>query len=125
MKIDIRPIRNERDYSWALAEIEKYFDREPAAGTPAAARFDILAALIEGYEAKHWPIEAPDAVSAIKFRMQQRGWTQQDLAKLLGSKSRASEILARKRGLTLAQAYKLNRDWQIPAEALLQQDLAD
>jgi HTH-type transcriptional regulator/antitoxin HigA len=125
MKIDIRPIRNERDYNWALAEIEKYFDREPASGTPAAARFDILAALIEGYESKHWPIEAPDAVSAIKFRMQQRGWTQQDLAKLLGSKSRASEILARKRGLTLAQAYKLNRDWQIPAEALLQQDLAD
>ncbi|MET1027585.1 MAG: XRE family transcriptional regulator [Dongiaceae bacterium] len=125
MKIDIRPIHSETDYNWALKEVEKYFDHEPKRGTPAAARFDVLAALIETYEAKRWPIDAPDAVEAIKFRMQQRGLKQSDLARLLGSKSRASEIMHRKRGLTLAQAYKLNREWQIPAEALLRQDSAD
>jgi HTH-type transcriptional regulator/antitoxin HigA len=117
---NIRPLRNEADYDWALAEIEHYFDKEPKRGTDEADRFDVLAALIESYEAQHWPIGLPDPVDAIRWRMDREGLTQSDLAELLGSRSRASEILNRKRVLTLEQAYRLHREWQIPAEVLLQ-----
>jgi len=115
----VRPIRTEADYDWALKEIERYFEREPKRGTPDADRFDVLATLIEAYEAKHWPIDPPDAVEAIRFRMEQSGLRQADLAQLIGSRSRASEILSRKRPLTLEQAWKLHREWNIPAESLL------
>jgi len=115
----VRPIRTEGDYDWALKEIERYFEREPKRGTPDADRFDVLATLIEAYEAKHWPIDPPDAVEAIRFRMEQSGLRQADLAQLIGSRSRASEILSRKRPLTLEQAWKLHREWNIPAESLL------
>ncbi len=116
---NVRPIRNETDYDWALKEIARYFEREPEPSSPDGDRFDVLAALIEGYEAKRWPIDPPDAVEAIRFRMEQAGWSQADLARLLGSRSRASEIMARKRPLTMDQASKLHREWQIPAEVLL------
>jgi len=119
MEMDIRSLRTEIDYDWALTQIEQYFAHEPAIGTPEAERFDVLAALIENYEAAHWPIEAPDAVEAIRARMVQSGYTQADLAALLGSRSRASEILSRRRGLTMEQAYRLHREWHIPAEALI------
>lgn len=118
---NIKPLRNEADYDWALREIERYFDKEPEPGSAAADRFDVLAALIAAYEDAHWPVAAPDAVSAIKYRMQLDGLSQADLARLLGSKSRASEILRGKRGLTLEQAFKLHKDWRIPAESLLLQ----
>ncbi len=118
--MDIRAIRTEADYDWALAEIAPYFEREPAPGTPEAERFDVLAALIDRYEAAHWPIDPPDPVEAIRYRMEITGLGQADLARLLGSRSRASEILARKRGLTLEQARILHREWHVPAEALLQ-----
>ncbi len=115
----IAPIRNERDYNRALKEIAPYFEREPRRGTPEADRFDVLSALIEAYEAKRWPIGPPDAIAAIRFRMEQSGFGQADLARLLGSRSRASEILRGKRPLTLEQAWTLHREWHIPAEALL------
>ncbi|MCK8786734.1 XRE family transcriptional regulator [Roseomonas sp. NAR14] len=118
--MDIRPLRTEADYDWALREVESYFDNEPEPGTPEADRFDVLSSLIEAYEAKVWPIEAPDPVDAIRARMEDAGYSQTDLAVLLGSRSRASEILARKRGLTMEQAYKLHTEWRIPAEALIQ-----
>lgn len=118
--MDIRPLKSEADYDWALREIERYFDQEPEAGTLDADRFDVLASLIEGYEAKHWPIEAPDPIEAVRFRMAQAGFNQSDLARLLGSKSRASELLKRRRVLTMEYAFKLNREWHIPAEVLLQ-----
>jgi HTH-type transcriptional regulator/antitoxin HigA len=117
--MNIRPIRSEVDYDWALKEIGPYFEREPRRGTPEADRFDVLATLIEAYEAKHWPIDPPDAVEAIRFRMEQSGLRQADLARLIGSRSRASEILRRKRALTLEQAWRLHDEWQIPAESLL------
>jgi len=113
------PIRTERDYDRALNEIAVYFEREPKRGSAAADRFDILAALIESWEAKRWPVDPPDAVEAIRFRMEQSGLGQADLARLLGSRSRASEIMGRKRSLTLEQAWKLHREWHIPAESLL------
>jgi HTH-type transcriptional regulator/antitoxin HigA len=117
--MDIRPINTEADYEWALKEIEQYFDEEPAPNSDAAARFDVLATLIEAYEAKAWPIEAPDAVEAIRHVMDERSYKQSDLAVLIGSKSRASEIMNGKRQLTMEQAWSLYKNWHIPAEALL------
>lgn len=118
--MDIRPIRSDVDYRWALAEIEQYFDNEPARGTPEADRFEVLADLIEAYEARHWAIEAPDPVEAIRYRMEIGGFQAKDLAEILGSKSRASEVLNRKRAITLDMARKINAAWGIPAEVLIQ-----
>jgi len=117
--MDIRPIHNERDYDWALAEIEQYFDNEPAPGTPEADRFEVLADLIEAYEARHWPIEPADPIDVIRYRMELGGFQSKDLADVLGSKSRASEILNRKRAITLDMARKLHDAWGIPAEVLI------
>ncbi len=117
--MNVRPIRSEADYDWALKEIEPYFEKEPEPGTPAADRFDVLATLVEAWEEKHWAIEPPDPVEAIQFRMREKGLGQTDLASLLGSRSRASEILRRKRPLTMEQAWRLHREWNIPAEVLL------
>jgi HTH-type transcriptional regulator / antitoxin HigA len=117
--MEIRPIRNEADYDAALADIEQYFINEPERGTPEADRFDVLSALIGAYEREHWFIDAPDAVSAIKEMMALKNLTQSDLAELLGSRSRASEILNRRRRLTMEQARLLHEKWQVPAESLL------
>jgi len=118
-KMEIRPLRSERDYDWALREIERYFENEPRRGSPEADRFDVLTDLIEAYEARHWPIDPPEVIDAIKYRMEQAGYTQADLARLLGSRSRASEILNGKRALTMEQAWRLHREWNIPAESLM------
>lgn len=118
--MDIRPIRTEADYQWALREIEQYFDREPARGTAEADRLEVLADLIEAYESRHWPIQHADPVELIQYRMELGGFQIKDLAEVLGSKSRASEILNRKRAITLDMARKLHAAWGIPAEALIQ-----
>ncbi len=114
----IRPIKTEKDYSAALEQIDKLFDAKP--GTAAGDRLEILLALVGAYEAKRWPIEPADPVEAIRERMREAGFTQADLARLLGSRSRASEILRRKRPLTLQMAWRLNREWGVPAESLIQ-----
>ena len=125
MKMNVRPIKTEADYDWALKEIARYFDVQPKPGTAEGARFDVLATLIGAYEDKYWPIDPPDPVDAIKYRMEQAGLGQADLARLLGSRSRASEIMRRKRSLTMEQALKLNEEWKIPAEALLRPSLKE
>lgn len=117
--MDVRPIRNEADYDWALAEIEQYFLNEPAPGTPEADRFEVLADLIESYEGRHWPIGPADPIEVIRYRMEMGGFQTKDLAEVLGSKSRASEILNRKRAITLDMARKLHDAWGIPAEVLI------
>ncbi len=117
--MDVRNLKTEADYDWALAEIAPYFEHEPAPGTQDADRFDVLATLIEAYEAKHWRIDAPDPVAAIEAAMERMHLKQADLAQLIGSRSRASEIMARKRPLTMNQARLLHEEWHIPAEALL------
>ena len=118
--MDIRPIKTEADYDWALAEIERYFDAEPELGSLESQRFDVLASLIEHYESRVWPIDLPDPVEAIRYRMEQGGLTQADLALVLGSRPRASEVLSRRRALTKEQAFKLHQAWHIPAEVLIQ-----
>lgn len=115
----IRPLRSESDYDAALGEIERYFENEPKPGTPEGDRFDLLALVIEDYERKHWPIDPPDAVDAIRYRMETGEHTQADLGRLLGSRQRASDVLTRKRPLTMKMAWRLHREWGIPAEALI------
>jgi HTH-type transcriptional regulator/antitoxin HigA len=115
----IRPLRSDAEHRAALTEIERYFEREPKPGTAAADRFDLLALVIEDYERKRWPIEPPDPVDAVRWRMQTGGFTQADLGRLIGSRQRASDILSRRRRLTMQMAWKLHRAWGIPAEALI------
>jgi len=114
-----RPLRSEADYDAALEEVERYFEVAPKPGTPDADRFDLLALIIEDYERKRWPIEPPDTVDAIRYRMEIGDFTQADLGRLLGSRQRASDILTRKRPLTMGMAWRLHREWGIPAEALI------
>src|SRR6267154_5307665 len=115
----IRPLRSEVDYDVALKEIEGYFEVEPKPGTLEADRFDLLALIIEDYERKRWPIEPPETVDAIRYRMETGGYSQADLGRLLGSRQRASDILTKKRPLTMRMAWRLHREWGIPAEALI------
>ncbi len=117
--IDVRPLRNEEDYDWALAEIARYFNDQPAVGSADGDRFEVLATLIEAYEDRHYPISAPDPVSAIKAHMEMKGLTQSALADVLGSAPRASEILSRRRALTMDMVVKLHDTWHIPAEILI------
>jgi HTH-type transcriptional regulator / antitoxin HigA len=114
----IHPIHTEKDYKNALARIEEIFDARP--GTQEGDELEILGILVDEYEKKNFPIEAPKPVEAIKFRMEQLGMEQKDLAKLIGSKSRASEILSGKRSLSLRQIKILYRKLGIPAEVLIQ-----
>jgi HTH-type transcriptional regulator/antitoxin HigA len=118
--MDIRPIHTEEEYDAALADVEQYFADEPARGTPEADRFEILLALIGNYEQNRWAIDPPaDPVEAITLIMQDRNLDQKDLAILLGSRSRASELLRRVRPLSMEQAQVLYREWRVPAECLL------
>jgi HTH-type transcriptional regulator / antitoxin HigA len=114
----IKPIKTEADYEVVLAEIDTLMDVEP--GTPEGDRLDVLVTLVEAYEAKHWRIDPPDPIAAIELRMQQKGLTRLDLEKILGSRSRVSEILNRKRSLTLDMIRRLHSLWGIPAESLIQ-----
>jgi HTH-type transcriptional regulator / antitoxin HigA len=115
----IRPVRTEAEYDEALEEIERYFESEPKPGTLQADRFDLLALIIEDYERKRRPINPPETIDAIRYRMETGGYTQADLGRLLGSRQRASDILTKKRPLTMRMAWKLHREWNIPAEALV------
>lgn len=114
---DIKPIRTDEDHAAAVAEIERLWDAQP--GTSEHDRLEVLATLVDAYEEKRWPIDLPDPVEAIKFRMEQAGYTQSDLSRLLGSRPRASEILNRQRHLTLDMVWTLSTEWKIPAECLI------
>lgn len=113
----IKPIKTERDYQNALKLIEKLWDAKP--NTSKGDRLEVLVTLVEAYEQKHYKIEPPDAIEAIKFRMEQLGLKQSDLAKYLGGRSRASEVLNRKRKLTVDMMRSLRKHLAIPAESLL------
>jgi HTH-type transcriptional regulator/antitoxin HigA len=119
MAMDIRAIQTEADYDWALAEVTPYFESEPELGSPASDRFMVLTTLIEAYENKHWKIEAPDPIDAINLFIEQHNRTRAELVALLGSQSRVSEVLNRKRRLTLPMVHKLATHWHLPAEILV------
>jgi HTH-type transcriptional regulator / antitoxin HigA len=119
--MDIRPIRNDADHRRALAEIEQLWGA--ADGTPEGDKLDILVTLVEAYEERHWPLKSRrrfDPVDVLRFAIDELGHTQAELAKILGSRSRASEILARRRPLTLDMIQKINVRWKIPADLLVQ-----
>lgn len=121
--MDIKPIRTELDYDAALARIDQLMGASPNA--PEADELDVLVTLVEAYEANHWPIEAPDPISAVEHVMEARGFRQKDLAALIGSQPRASEVLSRRRPLTLPIIRALSSEWQVPADLLVREyDLA-
>ncbi|MBK9196914.1 MAG: transcriptional regulator [Betaproteobacteria bacterium] len=113
--MEIRPIHTAADYRAALREVSVYFDNEPEPGTPDGDRFDVLLTLVDAYEAKQFPIDLPDPVEAIKFRMEQAGLTPKDLVPAIGRLNRVYEILARKRPLTLNMIWRLHERFGIPA----------
>ena len=115
----IRPIRTEADYLAALKLVEPYFDTDPEPESDAGAHFEAMITLIVAYEAKHYPIDPPDPVEAIKFRMQQQGLTARDLEPMIGSRGRVSEVLNRRRPLTMAMVWRLHTQLGIPAESLI------
>lgn len=118
--MDIRPIRTEADYKSALKEVSRLMESDPDIGTPDGDRLDVLATLVQAYEAKHFPIDLPDPVEAIKFRMEQAGLTPKDLEPMIGRRNRVYEVLNRKRSLTLPMIWKLHKELGIPAENLIQ-----
>ncbi|HEV2854362.1 MAG TPA: transcriptional regulator [Thermoanaerobaculia bacterium] len=117
--MDIKPIKTEEDYQATLREIESLMTAEP--GTPEGEKLDVLVTLVEAYERKHFPLDLPDPVEAIKFAMDQRGLTVKDLEPMVGRSNRVYEVLNHKRPLTLKMIWKLHKELGIPAESLIKQ----
>ena len=117
MATDVRPIRSETDYAAALDEVGRLWGA--ASGTAEGDRLDVLATLIDAYEAEHDPIDPPDPIAAIEFRMEQQGLTRKDLEVLIGSRTRIAEVLNRKRGLSIGMIRRLHARLGIPAEVLI------
>ena len=118
--MDIRPIRTRQDYERALARVDELIDADP--GTSEGDELDVLATLIEAYEDRHFPIEPPDPVAAILFRIEQMGLTRKDLEPYMGSRHRVSEILSRKRELSLSMIRRLHKGLHIPLGNLIGRD---
>lgn len=119
--MEIRPIRTDKDHRSALAQIEKLWGAR--AGTPTGDKLDILLVLVETYEERRWPLKSRrrfDPVDVLHFAIDELGHTQAELAKIFGSRSRASEVLARRRPLTLEMIQKITSTWKIPADLLVQ-----
>lgn len=121
--MDIKPIRTKADYRAMLGEIESLMSAKP--NTHQGDRLDVLVTLVEAYERRHFPMDLPDAVAAIQFRMEQQGLTVQDLEPVIGRRNRVYEILSRKRPLTLRMIQGLHARFGIPAESLLKQTAGD
>lgn len=115
--ISVRPIHNEADYEATLEEVAGLMSAEP--DTPEADRLDVLATLVEAYEAKHYPIDPPDPIAAIRFRMEQQGLTAQDLEPFIGTRARVSEVLNRRRPLSLNMIRRLAEGLGVPAAVLI------
>ena len=116
--MEIKPIKTENDYNQALERLETIFDAK--LGSAEGDELEVLAILIDQYENEHFPIGLPDPIEAIKFRMEQMGYNQNDLANIIGLKSRASEILNRKRKLSLEMIRQLHERLNIPTDVLIQ-----
>jgi HTH-type transcriptional regulator/antitoxin HigA len=117
--MNIRPIKTRADYRAALKEVEALMVAER--DTPEGERLDVLVTLVEAYETKHYPLDLPDPVEAIRFRMEQKGLTPKDLVPMIGQLNRVYEVLNRRRPLTLAMIQRLHSELGIPAESLIKQ----
>ena len=120
---EIRPIRTEADYEAALAEIERLWGAR--AGTPDGDRLDVLATLVDAYEAERYPMDPPDPIEAILFRMEQQGLTRRDLEALIGTRTRVAEVLNRRRSLSIHMIRRLHEKLGIPAEILIRPTRTD
>jgi HTH-type transcriptional regulator/antitoxin HigA len=123
MAIELKPIRTEADYDEALAELGRLWGAR--SGTPDGDRLDVLATLIEAYETRIHPIDPPDPVEAILFRMEQQGLTRKDLEPLIGTRARVAEVLNRKRGLSIEMIRRLNEELGISADVLIRPSRED
>jgi HTH-type transcriptional regulator/antitoxin HigA len=123
MSGEVKPIRSQADHEAALAEVERLWGAK--AGTPDGDRLDVLATLIDAYEAEHYPMDPPDPVEAIKFRMEQQGLSRRDLEGIIGTRTRVAEILNRKRGLSIAMIRRLHERLGISAEVLIRPTQTD
>ena len=117
MTNELKPIRSKADYRIALAEVERLWGAK--SGTPEGDRLDVLATLIEAYEDEHYPMDPPDPIEAIKFRMEQQGLTRKDLEGILGTRTRIAEVLNRRRGLSINMIRRLHDKLGISAEVLI------
>ena len=117
--MEIKPIKTEQDYQAAMARLETIFDAK--LGTPEGDELEVLGVLIDNYERTHFPIDLPDPIEAIKFRMEQMDYSNKDLAEVIGFKGRVSEILNRKRKLSINMIRKLHASMQIPTDVLVQE----
>ena len=117
--MDIRPIRSKSDYDAALARIEALMDGDPEPGTTAGDELEVLATLVEAYEARKYPVDSPDPIDAVLFRMEQVGLTRKDLEPYIGHSGRVSEVLSRRRALSLEMIRRLNAGLGIPLESLI------
>lgn len=115
--MDIAPLKTKRDYRRSLKEIEGLMSAKR--NSPEGDRLDVLVTLVEAFEAKHYPIDLPDPVEAIKYHMEQKGLTARDLTRFIGSRNRVYEVLNRKRPLTLRMVWRLHKGLGIPAESLI------
>ena len=115
--MDIRPIKSERDYERALGRIEQLMDAKP--GSKAGDELDVLTVLVEAYEARRYPVCPPNPIEAVKFRMDQLGMTRKDLEAVIGGRGRVSEVLSKKRRLTLPMIRRLHRALRTPLESLV------
>jgi HTH-type transcriptional regulator / antitoxin HigA len=123
MKADVRPIRSAVDYEAALAEVALLWGAKT--GTPKGDRLDVIATLIDAYEAEHFPLDPPDPIEAIKFRMEQQGLTRRDLEGIVGTRTRIAEVLNRKRGLSIDMIRRLHEKLGISAEVLIRPSRKD
>ena len=114
---EVRPIRTKRDYEAALKEVERLWGAK--SGTRDGDRLDVLATLIDAYEAEHYPMDPADPIEAIKFRMEQQGLTRRDLEGIIGTRTRIAEVLNRKRGLSVGMIRRLHDRLGISAEVLI------
>lgn len=114
----LKPIRTKRDYDAALKEVERLWGAK--SGTAEGDRLDVLATLIDVYEAEHYPMDPPDPIEAIKFRMEQQGLTRRDLEEIIGTRTRIAEVLNRKRGLSITMIRRLHERLGISADVLIQ-----
>jgi HTH-type transcriptional regulator / antitoxin HigA len=117
MRGDVKPIRSNADYEAALKEVERLWGAK--LGSRDGDRLDVLATLIDAYEAEHFPIDPPDPVEAIKFRMEQQNLTRRDLEEIIGSRTRIAEVLNRKRGLSIGMIRRLHEHLGISADVLI------
>lgn len=123
MATELKPIRTEADYDAALAEVERLWGAK--SGTPDGDRLDVLATLIEVYEAKHYPMDPPDPIEAIRFRMEQQGLSRRDLEPMIGPRNRVADVLNRKRGLSIEMIRQLHDNLGISADVLIRPSRLD